>query len=568
MAKKILSSVLHHKTSASFAIIILIGGGYYGYGKIFPGTATVSYSTAQVQKGALIVSVPGSGQISASNQIDIKPKVSGDIVWLGIKAGQEVRAGQALLSFDNANARKEIADQELAIAEARLSLDKAIAQAPITYENKLESLEAAKENLVKEYEDIFSRVSSAFLSLPTIITYTQNVLYGTELSAGKINQFNVDAYKDLFTQTADRELVNSFAEIAKKDYKTARDAYDNNFSQFKILTLYSGESEKEEMLKTTINTTRAIAQATKSEINLLDTIVDIAKQRNQSVSSTITTFQSNLRTHLSTANNNLSALLSQETSLKSAKTSITNLENEIYLLQINNPTGDNPIDLQISKNALEKKKSTLADLREKLADYTVHAPFGGVIAKVSVKKEGSVSSATNLATIISHQKIAEISLNEVDVATVKVGQRVTLTFDAIDNLSITGEVAEVDALGTVTQGIVYYSVKIVFDTQDEKVKPGMSVSATIITDVKQDILLVPNAAVKSSGERYYVEVMENNIPRNQIVEMGLSNDTMTEIKGGLKEGDKVVTQTTTVNAQTTTSNTPSNRSFMMMGAPR
>ena len=100
--------------------------------------------------------------------------------------------------------------------------------------------------------------------------------------------------------------------------------------------------------------------------------------------------------------------------------------------------------------------------------------------------------------LITKQKIAEISLNEVDAAKVKVGQKVTLTFDAIDGLSITGEVSEIDALGTVSQGVVTYGVKIAFDTQDERVKSGMSVSAAIITDVKQNVLLVPNAAVKSN----------------------------------------------------------------------
>jgi multidrug efflux pump subunit AcrA (membrane-fusion protein) len=136
------------------------------------------------------------------------------------------------------------------------------------------------------------------------------------------------------------------------------------------------------------------------------------------------------------------------------------------------------------------------------------------------------------------------------VAKVKVNQKVTLTFDAIEDLNITGEVAEIDALGTVTQGVVNYGVKIIFDTQDERVKSGMSVSAAIITDIKQDVLLVPNAAVKSNNGQY-VEVLENNIPRNQTVETGLSNDTMTEITSGLKEGDKVITQTITANTTQT-----------------
>ena len=95
---------------------------------------------------------------------------------------------------------------------------------------------------------------------------------------------------------------------------------------------------------------------------------------------------------------------------------------------------------------------------------------------------------------------------------------------------------EIDTIGTVSQGVVTYNVKIGFDTQDERVKPGMSVSTDIITDVRQDVLMVPNSAIKSSS---YVEALANGQPVREPVEIGLSNNTMTEIISGLNEGDKI-----------------------------
>ncbi len=558
MIKKTFTKISQHKIATSFIIIVLGVAAYYGYTTLWGTTTETSYVLASVQKGTLIVSVSGSGQISASDQVDIKPKVSGDVVWLGIKAGQEIKQGQTILSLDDTDAKKEIINAELAIEEAQLNLDKSTAQAPIDYESKLESLQTAKDNLKKEYEDIFGTVSNAFLSLPTLITYSYNVLYGTDLSSNNLIQYDVDVYRNLFTQTADRDLVNSMADIAIKDYKAARNAYDDNFLQFKNLTLYSSESEKEEMLTDTLDTTRAVAQSLKSEINLLDTIVDIAKKRSQNLNSTITGFQTNLRTYLTTANNNLSSLLSQQSSLKDAKATITNTENTISILKINNPTGVNPIDLQISRNSIEQKKVALTDLKTKIADYVIYAPFTGIITKVNIKKGDSVSSGAALTTLITRQKIAEISLNEVDVAKVKVAQKVTLIFDAVEDLSITGEVAEIDTLGTVSQGVVNYAVKIVFDTQDDRVKSGMSVSATIITDVKQDALMVPNSAVKSNGTNY-VEILNGAASQSQNVEIGLSNDTMTEIVSGIKEGDKVITQTISGNTTNTTQTSTQNR---------
>ncbi len=115
-------------------------------------------------------------------------------------------------------------------------------------------------------------------------------------------------------------------------------------------------------------------------------------------------------------------------------------------------------------------------------------------------------------------------------------------------------------MGAVSQGVVTYNVKIAFDTQDDRVKPGMSVSASIITEAKPNVLLVPNSAIKSQGGISYVEIVEGddrntaladnangvilkNAPRRQNIEIGAANDEFTEIISGLNEGDVVVTRT-------------------------
>jgi macrolide-specific efflux system membrane fusion protein len=150
-----------------------------------------------------------------------------------------------------------------------------------------------------------------------------------------------------------------------------------------------------------------------------------------------------------------------------------------------------------------------------------------------------------LVSVTTKQKVASISLNEVDVAKVKVGQKATLTFSAVDGLTATGTVQQVDLIGTVTQNVVNFKVKILFDTQDDRIKPGMSVTGFIITDIKQDVLTVPSAAVKTSSGQTYVETLVNNAPEQHQVTVGLLSDTDTEVSGDIKEGDAVITQTIT-----------------------
>jgi HlyD family secretion protein len=114
-------------------------------------------------------------------------------------------------------------------------------------------------------------------------------------------------------------------------------------------------------------------------------------------------------------------------------------------------------------------------------------------------------------------------------------------------------------VGTVSSGIVSYNTEISFDTQDDRVKSGMSVSVSIITNTHENVLIVPNSAIKTQGNLTFVESFIPALtvlkgvtgtpseipPQRKKVEIGLVDDTYTEIISGLNEGDQIVTRTVT-----------------------
>jgi multidrug efflux pump subunit AcrA (membrane-fusion protein) len=117
-----------------------------------------------------------------------------------------------------------------------------------------------------------------------------------------------------------------------------------------------------------------------------------------------------------------------------------------------------------------------------------------------------------------------------------------------------------DTIGTVSQGVVTYNVKIAFDVQDDRVKPGMSVVAAIITNTFSDVLFVPSSAIKKQGASSYVEILDgfttansdtlsaqgvssSNLPTRKTVTVGASNDVSTQILEGLSEGEIIVERT-------------------------
>lgn len=606
MFQKIFKLALQHKIVAGLIIILAIIGGYYGYKKYQGGTAQTHYILAVVEKGTLITSVSGSGQVSVSNQLEVKSKVSGDVVFVGIQNGQEVKAGTLLAQIDSRDAQKAVRDAETALETAKLELEQllepadayslmqaenSLVQAKDTltklkpaqernYQDALNAKQKAEDDLKKAYEDGFNTIANAFLDLPTIMTGLRDILLGYVLST---SQQNMDYYVNA-VQTYDDKVVR-YRDQAFEVYQKARLAYDTNFNDYKSASRYSEIQMIDSLLDETYETTKTIAEAVKSASNLIQFYEDKLTERNLKPVTLADTHLSTLNGYTSKTNAHLNNLSSIKSAIQTDQETITNAKKDGQEMEQNNPldlaqaersvkekeeslaklkASPDALDIRAKKIVIQQKEDSLLNARQTLADYSIRAPFDGVIAEVNIKRGDSLSGSAAIATLITKQKIAEVSLNEVDVAKVKVGQKVTLTFDAIEGLNITGEVAEIETIGTVSQGVVTYSVKISFDTQDERVKPGMSVSAAIITNIKQDVLMVSNNAVKSQGEKYYVEMLDQavsgshgsqgvtspTLPRQQSVEIGLANDTSTEIVSGLKEGDQVVSQTLTAAALT------------------
>ncbi|MBN1325635.1 efflux RND transporter periplasmic adaptor subunit [Candidatus Falkowbacteria bacterium] len=587
MLKKILDLIIKHKIITSVIIFILVGGSVWAYKAAHSSIQETRYVLGSVEKGTIIVTVSGTGQVSAANQLDIKPIVSGKITSLPVVVGQEVKSGVLIAKIDSSDAYKSVRDAESALESAKLSLEKlqqaadplSLLQAENSIISAKESKANAEENLAKAYEDGFNAVADAFLDLPTIISALYEILYGSNINS---NQWNVDYYAN--SLNLNQAAIYTYQESAESSYELARRQYDQNFIDYKATSRFSDSETIEKLIDETYITSKNIAEAIKNANNFIQFYIDKTKENNLQPVAQSTAHLSTLNGYTGTINNFVSNLLSIKNTIQNSRASITSSERTIAEKEgslENLKAGADPLDIKTQELSIKQKEIALTDAWGKLADYTIRATFDGIIASVDVKKGDIASSGSALATLITKQRIAEISLNEVDVAQVKVGQKATLTFDAAEDLTITGEVVEVDTLGTVSSGVVSYDVKINFDTQDERIKPGMSVSAAIITQTHQDVLAVPSSAVKSNNDINYVLKLSEQYtdttaqgvnsaekPSQVQVEIGLSDDTNIEITSGLTEGDIIVVKTITSSSSSSSSssiNKSSNSSGSIFG---
>jgi len=595
MISKFYNLLWQHKFITLFLLAVIITSGYFGYQKINQSKSSTSYLTSTAEKGLLISSISGTGQVSSSNQFEIKPKVSGDIISVKVVSGQEVKKDELIAQIDNQEAAVKVNEAQASLENAKLDLqellapvddytllqaenDLADARDSLTklafeqqkdYQNTLQDKEDAESDLVDTYEDAYNKIADTFLDLPDIMTGLNTILFSEEIAdsevtvqpglnyAALINGFSANDY-------IEKDRFESYVESAKDYYNTAKDSYDDNFDSYRDASRYSDKEIIKNLLDETIETTKQVADTVKSEINMLDFWVEYRSDEGFRIYTKVSQYQSDLDTYTSQTNSHLSSLLAIQRSLENAKQAIVDAEVSLAEMDQNQPldlaaaernvrikekkladllAGENELEIKNKELVVRQRQNDLMEAQQNYADYFIRVPFDGIVAEVDLAKGDSVSSGTTIATLITDQKIAEVTLNEIDAAQIEVGQKASLTFDAVSDLSITGEVVEVDTLGIVTSGVVSYDVKIAFDVQDERVKPGMSASVNIITESKSDVLLVPINTVKTMGTGSYVEILVDGQPQRKTVAIGSSSDTMIEIIEGLKEGEEVITQT-------------------------
>jgi len=287
-----------------------------------------------------------------------------------------------------------------------------------------------------------------------------------------------------------------------------------------------------------------------------------------------------------------------EISLRSAQIQLKQTEK-----QNDTKTEEDKWTRQLQEISVQQRTNSLADAREKLQDYYIKAPFDGIVTDLAVEAGDTISQSDVLASVITKELVASVTLNEVDAAQVKVGNKVALAFDALPDIEASGTVSKVDTIGEVVSGVVSYGVEITFESPSVYLKPGMSVNAEIQIAKSGKALVISSSAIKtdnqgnkfvlvisgndsdsqsdSSGEssKNSLEVnmnlgnssATNNASLNQYkrvaIETGLSNDTQTEILSGLLEGDVILlsSSTSSTASSSTSSSSPSSSGLLNMG---
>lgn len=224
-----------------------------------------------------------------------------------------------------------------------------------------------------------------------------------------------------------------------------------------------------------------------------------------------------------------------------------------------------------AKSTYDQSKAALAKAQRNLSYTTITSPIDGVVTSREVEAGQTVASGfetptlfTIAADLTKMQVVADV--DEADIAGVKDSARVTFTVDAYPNDVFEGRVKQIrlgstnstsSSTSTTSETVVTYEVVITADNPDLKLKPRLTANATIFTDTREDVLVVPNKALRFTPDKKLAggkTINDCNSPKKvwtmdatsltaHPVKTGMSDGSNTEIVSGISEGTEIITET-------------------------
>jgi HlyD family secretion protein len=206
------------------------------------------------------------------------------------------------------------------------------------------------------------------------------------------------------------------------------------------------------------------------------------------------------------------------------------------------PTED---EVAILEAQITSAKTNLSLAQLRLGQSMIIAPMAGTIANVLINAGEQASPGAPAITLVNEDAFhINVNVDEIDIDQIALGQEVDVTLDALQDTVVKGRIAEVAPTSASAGGVVTYLVTINIEADEGlTLRPGMSANASIVVEEVDDVLIVPNWAVRldrETGNAFVNQKMAGGAIEEVVVETGLRNEQFSEVISGLESGDVVV----------------------------
>ena len=534
-------------------LIIAIGIVVAGFFALRGKKTGPEYVTEPVARATLSQTVEATGKVASAERIGLNFRTAGRVATMNVDVGDTVRAGQLLAQLDATAFSSKVTDARARIAQEQADYEKLLAGATeediqiardtvtqkelalISARNSIGTIASTRDTQLKNFKEAaLNTLRSEIVVAKAAIEEINNTLNDPDAQQ-TISVTNRNALK---TAKESRDTANTrISEVEGRVDELSVDSEDNS-----VIGELDAETDMLEMVISALDDALTVLNHTITSVDLTESKLDTLKNNIQTRQTTINASKVSVQTAKSNWTNKI---VFYEEELANARDAVDAAEAAVQTAQSQLLSTQSPprqFELNAQQARVQQAQAALQLALANLGDATIRAPLDGTITKKHYEAGEQTSLASPVLEMIGKATLEiEVDIPESDVAKVIVGQPVRITLDAFgDDTEFAGVVSFVDPAETLIQDVVYYKVKVAF-SDSGRVKPGMTANVTIVIDTKDDVLSVPNRAVKSRNGDKYVEVLENGMPAEHTVILGLRGDEGIEILSGVSEGDNVIT---------------------------
>ena len=466
--------------------------------------ASTQYMEAALERRDITNTFSGSGTISAANTYTVKSLVKGTVLTADFEVGDTIEKGTVLYTIDSSDVATSVEKAQLALEQAQRSYD-----------------DTADAQYIRSV--IGGTVASIKVKAGDYVTAGQEIatvrddsslLLTLEFPAADASGFAVGQAAEVILNGTFETLSGTVQAVAGTDTISSGNLLVRTVT---IAVKNNGSLTTAQAASATINGVSALASAR------------FDYQHQQTVTAT--------------TSGTVAAVCVKEGTAIEANTAIVQLSGTELSRQV-----------QSAADSLLNAQLSMSDTEKQMENYTITSPISGTVIQKNVKAGDTVGTDTTasetLCTIYDLSYL-EMTLNvdELEILSIKEGQTVTITADAISDRTFTGVVTSVSAAGTTTGGTTTYPVTIRIDDTGDLL-PGMNATAEIEVSSASNALAVPNGSVVRGN--YVLVTKDSPSAANAVQDMtapdgyvyvkittGTSDDDYIEVASGLQEGDTI-----------------------------
>ena len=465
-----------------------------------PASVDASYTEAAPERRDVTNTLSGTGTLNPANTYTVKSLVDGKVLTGTIEEGDIVEESNVLYTIDSSDASTNFEKAEIAMQQAQRSYDKVVDRQYVRAEvaGVVSSLKVTKGDEVTSGQEV------------AVIRDSSRMLLTLEFPAADAANFSVGQSAAVTLDGTFEQLNGTVTSVSGTDALSA----GNLLTRTVTITVKNAGG-------------LTTAQAATASINGVS-----------SIGSATFAYQAE-RTLTAQAAGTVTSINVQEGSEVAKDDIILGLSGD-----------DLTESIQSASESLRSAEISMQNLQDTMNNYTITAPISGTIIEKDAKVGDAVKTGDTLC-IVYDLSYLEMSINvdELQISSISVGQKVQITADAVPDKTYVGTVTRVSMKGASNGGTTTYPVSIRIDDTDG-LRPGMNANAEIVVAEAKNALVVPNAAVVRGS---YVLVTKDSpsaanadtameAPEGFVyvpVKTGVSDDDYTQIVSGIQEGDTI-----------------------------